>query len=83
MLNSESWDAWIAKWKHPPLEIAQQPIPAEYGTADFIKGPISGEPQIGRGVPPQSEDDQPVACSYRGLKTSSDSLDMLIFVART
>ena len=82
-LDPEYWNAWAAKWKHLPLEIAQQPIPAVYSTADFIKGPISGGQQTGRRVPLQSEDDQLVACSYRGLTALSDSLDILIFVTRT
>ncbi|CAG8895747.1 unnamed protein product [Penicillium egyptiacum] len=83
--DSQSWSAWVARWKHLPLEIARQPIPAEYGTADFMKGAISSRGQnvqAGRGVPAPSENVQLVACSYKGCKALSDSLDMIIFIER-
>jgi hypothetical protein len=65
-----------------PLEIAQQPIPVEYGSADFIKGAISSSAQAGRRVPTQSEDIQLLACSYKGYKALSESLELIIFVER-
>lgn len=84
--DSEAWNAWVAKWKHLPLEIARQPSPAEYDTADFIKGAVSEIGQSVRGgsaVPTQSETNQLVACSYEGCKALSNSLQMIIFVVRS
>lgn len=78
----ESWNAGVARWKHLPLEIAQQQIPVEYASADFIKGAISSSAQTGRRVPTQSEDIQLVACSYKGCKALSESLELIIFVER-
>ncbi|KAJ5271647.1 hypothetical protein N7524_004916 [Penicillium chrysogenum] len=78
----ESWNAWVARWKHLPLEIAQQQIPVEYASADFIKGAISSSAQTGRRVPTQSGDIQLVACSYKGCKALSESLELIIFVER-
>ncbi|KAJ5470583.1 hypothetical protein N7530_007940 [Penicillium desertorum] len=70
--------------EHLPLEIAQQPIPVQYASADFIKGAISSSAQAGRRVPvpTQSEDIQLVACSYKGCKALSESLELIIFVER-
>ncbi|CAI7603904.1 unnamed protein product [Penicillium viridicatum] len=82
----EAWNAWVARWMHLPLDIAQEPIPAEYSTADFIKGAISRRKKMaqgGRGVPPQSENNQLVACSYKACKALSDSLELIIFIDRT
>ncbi|KAL2696180.1 hypothetical protein AAEP93_002594 [Penicillium crustosum] len=84
--KSEAWNAWVAKWKHLPLEIAQQPVLAEYDTADFINGTISEIGQSVRGsngVPTLSETNQPVACSYGGCRPSFNSLQMIIFVLRS
>ncbi|OQE87640.1 hypothetical protein PENNAL_c0019G05546 [Penicillium nalgiovense] len=81
----QSWNAWVARWKHLPLEIAQQPIPAEYGSADFIKGAISSrgqDVQACRGVPTPSENIQLAACSFKGCKALSESPELIIFVER-
>ncbi|CAI7626829.1 unnamed protein product [Penicillium glandicola] len=83
-LNTEAWGSCVARWKHLPLEIAREPIPEEYYTADFIKGPISEDANGRRSqeLPTPSDEIQLVACSYGGCKALSDSLEMIIFIAQ-
>ncbi|KAJ5661390.1 uncharacterized protein N7477_009006 [Penicillium maclennaniae] len=75
------WTAWIARWTSRPLAIASDPVPKQYDTADFIRGPISADRGSRAGnAPTQSEGTQLVAVSFKGCQGLSDSLFMIIFV---
>jgi len=86
--NLADWISLVSKWTKIPLAAAsQETLP--YMSSDFIMGPIRA-PQAGQArrgsanrnlAPRQSDDNQLVATSYRGLQALANSLFMIIFVA--
>jgi hypothetical protein len=80
--NLQEWSSWVARWLTLPLAIANEPVPSQYLTADFIKGAIAGSRPGPTVLPMQSDDEQLLAVSYRGCEVLSESLDMIIFVER-
>ncbi|CAI7590803.1 unnamed protein product [Penicillium bialowiezense] len=80
----QEWEAWVSRWLARSLEIARQPAPSEYNTADFILGAIGdSQPKrrrVRRQVPVQSDRTQLVAVSCHGCQKLADSLHLVIFV---